>query len=136
PYSGPLHWSATGAGYAGLLAFAGFLAAVFSPLCWRRALPLVVFAAASFLLGAQLQPLEGVVHRIPGLGAVAFNRFLPEAALALCLAGALGVAALLRHRTWHLAWIGPVLTAVASLALRHDAPLILLWIGLLGGLFL
>lgn len=136
PYTGPLHWSASGSGYAGLLAFAGLLAAVFTPRCWRRALPLLGFAALSFLLGAEIRPLDRIVHLIPGLGAVAFNRFLPEVALALGLTGALGLGVLLRRHAWSLSWAGPVAAAAISLAIHPDAHLVILWIGLLGGLFL
>ena len=136
PYTGPLHWSASGSGYAGLLAFAGLLAAIFTPRCWRRTLPLVGFAALSFLLGAEIHSLDQMIHLIPGLGAVAFNRFLPEVALALGLTGALGLGALLRNRSWSLTWIGPVLAAAASLALRPAVHLVILWIGLFGGLLL
>jgi hypothetical protein len=136
PYTGPLQWSASGAGYAGLLAFAGLLAALFTPRCWRRSLPLLGFAAVSFLLGAEFHPLEQAVHAIPGLGAVAFNRFLPEVALALGLTGALGLGALLRSRDWSLTWIGPVVAGFISLTLRSDAHLMILWAWLLSGLLL
>ncbi|HEY2737494.1 MAG TPA: hypothetical protein VGK45_03760, partial [Thermoanaerobaculia bacterium] len=136
PYTGPLQWSASGAGYAGLLAFAGLLAALITPRCWRRALPLLGFAAVSFLLGAEFHPLDRIVHLIPGLGAVAFNRFLPEAALALTLTGALGLGALLRSRDWSLPWIGPIVAGFVSLTLRSDAHLLILWAALLGGLLL
>jgi hypothetical protein len=136
PYTGPLHWSASGSGYAGLVAFAGLLAAVFTPRCWRRSLPLLAFAALSFLLGAEFRPLDRIVHLIPGLGAVAFNRFLPEVALALGLTGALGLGALLRSRAWSLTWAGPAVAAALSLAIHPDAHLVILWTGLLGGLLL
>jgi hypothetical protein len=139
PYTGPLHWSATGAGYAGLLAFAGLLAAVFTARCRRRALPLFGFAAVSFLLGAEFHPLERAVHLLPFLGAVAFNRFLPVAALTLGLASALGLGELARWRPLgpaRLAWAGVALAAAASLALRHDLRLVILWAALLGGLLL
>ena len=135
PYTGPLHWSATGAGYAGLLAFAGAFAVLLAPRRRRRALPLLGFAAASFLLAAELPLVTRAVRLVPFLGAVAFNRFLPVAALALALAGALGLGEILRRRP-SMVWAGPVLAAVLSLTLQHDARLVALWAALLGGLFL
>jgi hypothetical protein len=135
PYTGPLHWSASGAGYAGLLAFAGLPAAVLTRRR-RRAFPLLAFAAVSFLLGAEFRPLERAVHLVPFLGAVAFNRFLPEAALALGLAGALGLGEIARRNPSRLAWAGAVLAAAASLALRPDPRFVFLWIAILGGLLL
>jgi hypothetical protein len=135
-YTGPLHWSASGAGYAGLIAFAGLLAALLCTRCWRRSLPLLGFAAVSFLLAAEFRPLERAIKLVPFLGAVAFNRFLPVAALALGLAGALGIGEILFRRRVRLAWAGPVLAAGLSLALRHDPRLVILWAALLGGLCL
>jgi len=136
PYTGPLHWSATGSGYAGLLAFAGVFAVLLAPRCWRRALPLLGFAAASFLLAAELPLVTRAVRLVPFLGAVAFNRFLPVAALALVLAGALGLGELLRQRCSRLAWAGALLAAVLSLTLRRDPLIIVLWAATLGGLLL
>jgi hypothetical protein len=134
-YTGPINWPVTGAGYAGLVAFAGLLAPLVARRCRRRALPLLAFAGVSFLLAASFQPFVRAVHLVPFLGAVAFDRFLPVAALALGLAGALGIDELLRRRPVRLAWVAPFVAAAASLAVRHDVRLVVLWILILGGLF-
>jgi hypothetical protein len=132
-YTGPINWPVTGAGYAGLVAFAGLLAPLAARRCRRRALPLLAFAGMSFLLAAGFRPFERAVHFVPFLGAVAFDRFLPVAALALGLAGALGIDELLRRRPARLAWGAPLVAAAASLAVRHDPRLVGLWLLILGG---
>lgn len=114
PYRGPLTWSATGAGYAGLVAFAGALAALFSS---RRSWPLLGFAAVSFLAAADFLPF----HALPQ--ALELNRFLPAAALALILAASLAKPSLL----------GVGIAAVLSLVLRPDPQVILLWVLILAG---
>jgi len=136
-YTGPVNWPVTGAGYAGLLAFAGLPAALLARRCRRRALPFLVFAVPSLLLAAAFRPLVRAAGLVPFLGAVAFDRFLPVAALALALAGALGLGEILRYRRSApalLLWAGPALAAVASLAVRHDRRLLVLWAMILGGL--
>ncbi len=117
PYRGPLTWSATGAGYAGLLAFAGALAALFTS---RRAWPLLGFTAVSLLAAADFFPF----HRFPQ--ALELNRFLPAASLALILAAALG-------RTRRLSWVGVGIAAALSLALRPDPQIVLVWVLILAG---
>ena len=114
PYRGPLTWSATGAGYAGLVAFAGALAALFST---RRSWPLLGFAAFSLLAAADFLPF----HALPQ--ALELNRFLPAASLALILAASLAKPSL----------VGPGIAAVLSLALRPDPQVILIWVLILAG---
>lgn len=114
PYRGPLTWSATGAGYPGLVAFAGALAALLST---RRSWPLLGFAAVSFLAAADFLPF----HALPQ--ALELNRFLPAAALALILAASLAKPSL----------VGAGIAAALSLSLRPDPQVIFLWVLILAG---
>jgi hypothetical protein len=126
PYRGPITWAASGGGYAGMLAFAGAALALFARRRWRIVLPLLAFAGVAWLLAAGWGPLVAPLESVPLLQAVAFNRFLPIASLALVLAGAIGVSEVLRRRA--NLWMGLVLAlvAVGSLAIRAE-PVVAFW---------
>lgn len=123
PYRGPITWAASGGGYAGLVAFAGAAMALFARRRWRIVLPLLVFAGVAWLLAAGWRPLVAPLESIPLLQAVALNRFLPIATLALVLAGALGIG----RRSGRWIWAGLGLAAAVSLAVRFELTVVLLW---------
>jgi hypothetical protein len=129
PYRGPITWAASGGGYAGLVAFAGAAVALFSRRRWRIVLPLLAFAGVASLLAAGFRPLVAPLESIPLLQAVALNRFLPIASLALVLAGALGI----DGRAGRWIWAGLGLAAVASLAVRFEPVVVLLWVLIAAG---
>ncbi|HSK78117.1 MAG TPA: hypothetical protein VLQ45_16815, partial [Thermoanaerobaculia bacterium] len=133
PYRGPITWAASGGGYAGLVAFAGAAVALFAWRRWRIVLPLLAFAGVAWLLAAGFRPLVAPLESIPLLQAVALNRFLPIASLALVLAGALGVSEALRRRTGPWIWAGLGLAAAGSLAVHLELVVVLLWALLAAG---
>ncbi|HKV11841.1 MAG TPA: YfhO family protein [Thermoanaerobaculia bacterium] len=126
PYRGPITWAASGGGYAGMLALAGAALALFARRRWRIVLPLLAFAGVAWLLAAGFRPLVAPLESVPLLQAVAFNRFLPIASLALGLAGALGVSEALRRRADPWIWLGLALVAGGSLAIRAE-PVVAFW---------
>jgi hypothetical protein len=131
PFRGPFNWADAESGYAGLLAFAGSVAALAA--VRRRAWPFLGFALASLLLAAQLVPVARVLHAAPALRAPAYPRFLLAGCLALSIAGALGIDRLLSRRRRRLL---PALafTAAAALSLaQNPAPYILFLWALLAG---
>ena len=95
PFSGPIARPVAEAGYTGLAAFLG-LAAVPAARSRRRTLPLVAYAAAALLLASEFLPLRAAIQAFPLLRLPEYTRFLPVAALALAVAGALAVQDLLR----------------------------------------
>ena len=132
PYRGPTTWAASGGGYAGLVAFAGAAVALFARRRWRIVLPLLAFAGVAWLLAAGWRPLVAPLESIPLLQAVALNRFLPVASLALVLAGGLGVSEALRRPVPWI-WVGLGLAAAGSLAAHSEPAVILLWALLAAG---
>jgi hypothetical protein len=132
PFAGPFNWADAEAGYTGLVAFATALIALFAARD-RRALPFLGCAAAGPLLAARFLPVAHLFHAIPPLRVPAYSRFLPPAALALCVAGAFGIDLLLSRRPLRpQAWVGLALAAAVSLAVAADGWTLLLWCLLAG----
>ena len=132
PFTGPFHWLEAGAGYAGLVAFAGALAALATLISGcrrRRALPLIAFAALSLLVVARWLPLAWLFHAVPLLRVPAWSRLLPVVALALAVAAAFGIDRLLAagRRVPRAAWVGVAVAAVLSLSVRFDPWVVALW---------
>jgi hypothetical protein len=136
PYRGPFNWAESEGGYAGLVAFAGALAALAAARD-RRARPFLGFAALSLLLAAKLIPLAHLIDTAPGLRMLAYSRFLPVGSLALGVAGAFGVDRLLfrrRPRREWAAWAAVIGAGAISLAVTADAWVLALWLALGGAL--
>ena len=137
PFTGPINQADAGSGYAGLVAFAGALAALGAAASGRlrRAVPFLVFAALALLLAARFLPLAVALHAVPPLRAPAWARFLLVGCLALAVAGALGLDRLLgllrlRPKAGDLpaaALVGFGAAAALSLAVRADALVIMVW---------
>jgi hypothetical protein len=136
-FHGPLNWAEAGSGYTGLLTWAGALVALLS---WRdrRARPFLAFGGLGLLLAAHFLPFAAVTLAIPPLRLPAYSRFLLVVSLALAVAGGLGLDRLLRrsHRkswrkagrkSWRTVWAALALAAAASLAVRVDPWVLLLW---------
>jgi hypothetical protein len=125
-FTGPANWPIAAGGYLGLVALAGAAAALASR---RRRLVLALFGLALglLLLTAGFLPCRWLLGVLPLGGALAFNRFLPAAALPLALLAALGLDEILRRGN---AFRGALvlIAASASLCVRHDPPLIALWL--------
>jgi hypothetical protein len=132
-YSGLGSWPSGAGGYIGLVLLAALPPAVLSRRS-RLALYLSGVGLVVYLLAAGFYPFHRVLSSLPLMRAVAVDRFLPLAALAFALAGGLGLDALLRERR-RLGWLGFAVAATASLAVRHDLPLVLLWLGFAGAIF-
>jgi len=134
PFTGPANWPIAAGGYVGLVALAGAAAALGSRRR-RLVLALVGLALGLLLLTAGFFPFRWLLGVLPLGGALAFNRFLPAAALPLALLAALGLDEILRRR--HAVSGALVLIAAsASLCVRHDAPLVALWLLVLLSLLL
>ncbi len=134
PFTGPFHWADSEAGYTGLVALAGALAALLAAARDRRAWPFLGFAIASLLLASRLLPLSNLLELIPPLKVPAYARCLIPGSLALCLVGAFGTDLLLARRRRALAWGGVALAALLSLWTAADPWTIGLWIGLAAAL--
>ncbi|HEY0554521.1 MAG TPA: YfhO family protein [Thermoanaerobaculia bacterium] len=127
PFNGPFNWADSEASYTGLVAFAMALIALLG-LRDRRAWPFLGCAAAGPLLTARFLPLAHLLYAIPPLRIPVYSRFLPSAALALCLAGAFGIDLLLsRKRPRMGAWVGLALAAALSLGVAADGWTLALW---------
>ncbi len=126
PFSGPGNWPIVAGGYLGLVALAGGAAAIASR---RRKLvfALAALALGVFLLAAGWFPIRWLLDVLPLGGALAFDRFLPAAALPAALLAALGLDVLLSRRS-PAGFALVLLAAGASLRVRHDAPLAGLWV--------
>jgi Bacterial membrane protein YfhO len=138
PFRGPFNWAESEASYAGLVAFAGVLAALAAARD-RRVWPFLGFAVAGLLLAAKVLPLAHLIYAVPVLRVPAYSRFLPVVSLALCVAGAFGLDRLVFRRRLRREW--PAWAAVAaagavSLAVTADAWVLGLWIALAGALVL
>lgn len=130
-FRGPFNWLEATCGYAGILAFAGSLAALFAPR--RRLLPFLLFGIASLLLAAQPIPLALALHAFSFLKTVAWTRFLLVGCLALAIAGALGLDRLLarRRRGQRLpiaALAGLAVATALSLGVHADRWTVALWL--------
>ncbi len=90
-------------------------------------------ASGTLLLAVQARPLLRLLYQVPLLELFTWPRFFLPFTLALALAGAFGLEELLRGK--RLApWLGLAAAVAASLALRHDAWCLSLWLGLVSGL--
>lgn len=138
PYRGPINWAESEAGYTGLVAFAGAVAALFA-VRDRRVRPFLFFGLLALLLAAKLLPLAHLIYAVPPLRVPAYSRFLTVGSLALCVAGAFGLDRLLFRRRpgreW-LAWVGLALAGAASLAVAADGWVLGLWAALAGAVLL
>jgi hypothetical protein len=128
PNRGPAPWPAQGAGYPGLLATAGTALALSSRRARRRALPFVGFAVLALALVSATPPGPSWWSRLPLASAYVPNRLLSAAALALIVAGALGIEAVSRQKKPLLSgWIAIAVTGCASLAILANALALATW---------
>jgi hypothetical protein len=134
PFAGPGNWAIAAGAYLGLVALAGIAAALVSR---RRRLvfALLALALVVLLLAAGFYPWRALLAMLPLGGALAVDRFLPAAALPLALLAALGLEELLRRGSRASA-AALLIAATASLAVRHDAPLVGLWLCIAVGVLL
>lgn len=125
PFQGAVGWTISETLYAGLAAFLGVVTVLFTR---RRiwAAPLLAFAALALLLAADFRPLVGVWFLLPPLRLPEYARFLPVAALALALAGGMGLEAIAgRRRIAVLAATGAA--CALSLAAAPRVEVLLAW---------
>lgn len=123
-FRGPINWVDSESGYAGIVAFAGSMVALFA-LRRRRAWPFLGFGLVSLLLAAQWIPLAHLIYSVSALRAVALSRFLLVGCLALAIAGGMGLDALRRHRIGAL--IALIVAAALSLGAHVDGFTVALW---------
>lgn len=97
-FRGPFNWVWAAGAYAGLAALAGVAAALAAGATRRRALPLALFALLALLASARFRPLIAAIEAVRPLRAVALERAMPVATLALAVVGALGLELLARRR--------------------------------------
>jgi hypothetical protein len=124
-FQGPINWVDSESGYAGIVAFAGSMVALFA-FRRRRAWPFLGFGLASLLLAAQWIPFAHVIYAVSALRAMALSRFLLIGCLAFAIAGGMGLDALRRHRISGL--IALIVAAVLSFAAHADIFTISLWV--------
>ncbi|MFN7961390.1 MAG: YfhO family protein [Thermoanaerobaculia bacterium] len=147
PCRGPLNWVLAEVGYGGLAVLAGLALALLQRKNRRLGLLLGV-GGLGLLLGAEFAPLRLLVMSLPLFKLVEHTRWVPVAALCLCLAGGLGWSRASGKRGWLLllpvaalsGWLSPtVLTAAGWLLLlgalgfarrRWQLALVLLALGL------
>jgi hypothetical protein len=129
PFRGPISWPDADAAYAGILALAGTLAA-FAALRRRRALlPVLGFIAGGLVLASQPLPLMRLLYRLPALKVPTWDRLLPIVALALAVAGAVGLESLARRRRGWGGWLGLAVATVLGVAFFPGLAVALLWAG-------
>jgi hypothetical protein len=127
PFRGPFNWPDSEAGYTGLVALLGAVAALLG-VRDRRAWPFLAFVALSLLLAARFLPLFRLLWHLPPLRVPAYSRCLMPGALALAIAGAFGLDLFLsRRRLPALAWGGCALAALLSLGVAADPWALTLW---------
>ena len=126
-FRGPFNWVVAVNGYAGLAALAGAAIALTAAAARRRALPLVAFALFALAAAARFDPLIALVDRLPGARAMALERFLLPATLALAVAGALGAQTLAR-RPRRAGWLAFGAAAAASLAAAATPRTLAAWL--------
>ena len=128
PFRGPFVWPEAVSGYAGVLLFAGALAALWA---WRdrRVRPFLVFAFAAVLITARWLPFAHLAYALPPLRVTAWSRFLGVGALALVVAGAFGLDRIVARRGGRLGtWIAVAAAAALSLAVHADPWVVGLWL--------
>lgn len=123
-FTGPFNWVWAAGGYAGLAALAGLAAALAARATRRRALPLALFALGALLASARFAPLMAALETLRPLRAVALERALPVATLALALGGALGLEAIARRARRPAAPARGLQVRGPHLALRLSPPLL------------
>lgn len=132
PFEGPFNWLESECGYAGILAFAGSLAALFAARRRRRVWPFLLFGIGAVVLAAQPIPLAHAIFAVGFLKTVAWSRFLLVGCLALAIAGGLGFDLLLaRRRQGRLpaaALAGLATAGALSLWVHADRHTITLWL--------
>ncbi len=126
-FRGPFNWVVAVNGYAGLAALAGAAIALTAAAARRRALPLVAFVLFALAAAARFDPLIALVDRLPGARAMALERFLLPATLALAVAGALGAQTLAR-RPRRAGWLAFGAAAAASLAAATTPRTLAAWL--------
>jgi len=126
PFRGHISWPVALAGYSGLLAFGGALAGFVAR--GQRARLFVFGAVGILLLVSQPIPLLRVLWLVPPLRTVAWDRAGMIAALAIAVAGALGVDALCRGRRL-TPWIGLASATALSVVVDRSPRVIALWLG-------
>lgn len=135
-FRGPVSWPDASTAYAGVLAFAGVLAALALQRRRRALRPLLVFLAGSLLLASQPLPLMRLLYRLPALQVPAYDRLLLVTALALAVAGALGIEGLLCRRVGWGGWLALAAATAAGVALGPGLATLLLWAGAWGAVLL
>jgi hypothetical protein len=132
PHEGPIDWADEDSGYTGLVAFAGALLALLA--CRdRRALPFLLFGGVGLLLAARFLPFAYLLHQVPPLRMLAYERFLLIACLGLAVAAAFGTDLLLGYRRGApragklRIWVALAAAAGISLAVHADGYVGLLW---------
>lgn len=136
PFRGAIDWLDAAAPYAGIVALAGAVAALFGLRRRRAAWPFLAFAAAGLILASHPVPLVRLLHLVPPLRVPSYLRLLPVMALALSVAGGLGMRRLLGRRPGVGAWVGGALAALAGLLIGPGGAAVALWAGLGAGLAL
>ncbi|MES1241482.1 MAG: hypothetical protein ABUT39_07670 [Acidobacteriota bacterium] len=127
-FRGPINWVDSESGYAGIVAFAGSMVALFA-FRRRKVWPFLGFGLASLLLAAQWIPLAHLIYAVSALRAIALARFLLVGCLALAIAGGMGLDALRQSRSRRsAALVGLIMAAALSLAAQTDAFTIALWV--------
>jgi hypothetical protein len=128
PFTGPMNWPIAAGGYLGLVALPGFASALASSRR-RLAWSLGALALGVFLLAAGFYPCRWLVSLLPHGRVAALDRFLPAAALPLAVLAALGLDEMTRRRRpGPLIGFSAAAAAAVSLAIRHDLPIVLLWL--------
>jgi len=113
-FRGPFNWVTATSGYAGLAALAGCALGLAHGRARRTALPLLGYALLAFAAAARFDPLIALVEHLPGARAMALERFLLPATVALAVAGALGAQAFAR-RPRAYGWLALAVAAGLSL---------------------
>lgn len=124
-FRGPINWVDSESGYAGIVAFAGSMVALFA-FRRRRVWPFLGFGLVSLLLAAQWIPLAHLIYAVSALRAIALSRFLLVGCLAFAIAGGMGLDTIRRHRISAL--IAVIVAAILSLAAHADMFTIALWV--------
>jgi hypothetical protein len=96
-FAGAIGWTISETIYAGLAVFLGVVVVLFTRRR-ARAAPFLLFAGVTLLLAADFQPLVRLAFLLPPLRLPEYARFLPVAALALAIAGGLGLESVIGRR--------------------------------------